>query len=93
VIATITSKGQITIPLKIRQRLKLKTGDRIEFDEEAPGLVARRVVDRSEWETTLTAWRKSAARNLKGHPWEKASSAKLVDDARGGPVEHPRRKR
>ena len=35
-ISTITSKGQLTIPKPIRDRLKLNTGDKIEFfiDEE-----------------------------------------------------------
>jgi antitoxin PrlF len=30
-VATITSKGQITIPVEIREELGLETGDRIEF--------------------------------------------------------------
>lgn len=29
--ATITSKGQITIPLEIRQRLRLHQGDKVTF--------------------------------------------------------------
>jgi antitoxin PrlF len=29
--STISSKGQITLPLEIRRRLGLKTGDRVEF--------------------------------------------------------------
>ncbi|MDQ3460511.1 MAG: AbrB/MazE/SpoVT family DNA-binding domain-containing protein [Deinococcota bacterium] len=32
--ATITSKGQITIPQEVRQRLGLKQGDQIEFVTE-----------------------------------------------------------
>ncbi len=35
--ATLTSKGQITIPLAVRRKLGLDTGDRIEFVELAPG--------------------------------------------------------
>ena len=35
--ATLTSKGQITIPLDVRQRLKLDTGARVEFVEAADG--------------------------------------------------------
>lgn len=31
--ATMTSKGQVTIPAEIRQRMGLGTGDRIEFVE------------------------------------------------------------
>lgn len=30
-IAKITSKGQVTIPLEVRQRLALETGSRIDF--------------------------------------------------------------
>jgi antitoxin PrlF len=29
--STISSKGQITVPLEIRKRLGLKVGDRVEF--------------------------------------------------------------
>ncbi len=36
-IATVTSKGQITIPLDVRQRLGIDAGDRIEFVEIADG--------------------------------------------------------
>ncbi len=32
--STISSKGQITVPLEIRQRLGLKEGDRVEFVSE-----------------------------------------------------------
>jgi AbrB family looped-hinge helix DNA binding protein len=30
-IATLTSKGQITIPLEVRKKLRLEPGDRIDF--------------------------------------------------------------
>ncbi|MCA9457205.1 MAG: AbrB/MazE/SpoVT family DNA-binding domain-containing protein, partial [Nitrospira sp.] len=30
-VATLTSKGQITLPKKIREQLKLQPGDRVEF--------------------------------------------------------------
>jgi AbrB family looped-hinge helix DNA binding protein len=39
VAATITSKGQITIPKKIRQELGLQTGDRIAFKIREDGVV------------------------------------------------------
>jgi len=44
--ATVTSKGQVTIPLEVRKRLRLKTGDRIEFQFGAAGevlLTSRRI--------------------------------------------------
>ena len=43
--ATVTSKGQITIPLPIRRRLKLHTGTVLEFDEQADCLKATKAVD------------------------------------------------
>ena len=44
--ATITDKGQITIPIEIRKRLNLQPGQRLEFDERAPFLKAMKVIDR-----------------------------------------------
>ena len=35
--ATITSKGRITIPARVRQSLQVEPGDRVEFVEVAPG--------------------------------------------------------
>ena len=37
--ATVTSKGQITIPKKIRDSCKLHSGDRVEFFEDEEGQV------------------------------------------------------
>ena len=44
-LATITSKGQITIPVEIRTRIGLKPGQVLEFDEDAAFLKAHRVID------------------------------------------------
>jgi antitoxin PrlF len=43
--ATLTSKGQITIPTAIRQRLGLQAGQVLEFDEKAPYILAVPVFD------------------------------------------------
>jgi AbrB family looped-hinge helix DNA binding protein len=86
-IVTITSKGQITIPLRVRQKLHLNVGDQLEFDEDAPVLTARRVVDRGEWEKIFGQWHDSASNALKNHPWENQTAAEMIDDLRGGPAE------
>ena len=42
-IATMTSKGQITVPLAVRNRLGLVEGDRIEFTSEGGQTVIKPV--------------------------------------------------
>lgn len=85
--ATLSSKGQITIPLSLRKRLNLKTGDQLEFDENSPVLVAKLVVNREGWKSAFDDWRKSAAASMAGHPWAEKTSSEIIDDLRGGPVE------
>lgn len=45
--ATLTSKGQITVPLKIREKLRLHAGSRLVFEEQPNGdiLVRRQAAD------------------------------------------------
>ena len=35
--ASVTSKGQITIPAAVREAMQVRTSDRVEFVETAPG--------------------------------------------------------
>lgn len=77
--ATLTSKGQITIPVHIRKRLHLKPGDVLEFDETAPFLKATRAIPAGAWEQ----FGKTAA-----DPWEGLSVHEIMDELRG-PVELP----
>jgi AbrB family looped-hinge helix DNA binding protein len=39
---TVTSKGQVTIPKRIREFLRVKSGDRLDFDIDARGSVVVR---------------------------------------------------
>jgi antitoxin PrlF len=38
--ATLTSKGQITIPKEIREQLRLQTGHRVEFQIDSNGKIS-----------------------------------------------------
>jgi len=42
-IATVTSKGQVTIPKTVREHLGLEKGVHLDFDENAPFLKARKL--------------------------------------------------
>jgi len=41
-LATVTSKGQITIPAAIRRKLELKTGSKLLFFEEGDNVVIKK---------------------------------------------------
>jgi len=45
--ATVTSKGQITIPKQVRQHLRLETGSRVELVVQEDGWVVLRPLERS----------------------------------------------
>jgi AbrB family looped-hinge helix DNA binding protein len=47
-VSTLTSKGQITVPVEIRERLGLRQGDRLVFVLEADGRVVVRRDDDGE---------------------------------------------
>lgn len=38
-VSTITSKGQVTLPKKVRDRLHLKAGDKLDFRVEEDGSI------------------------------------------------------
>ena len=77
--ATLTSKGQITIPAPIRRRLGLKPGQVLEFDESSPYLLATPVFD------------EKAMRALVGCTGDRmvTTSDEWLDETRG-PVEDER---
>lgn len=78
--AILSSKGQITIPLKIREKLHLKTGDVLDFDENASFLKAVRVISPEAWDNFGAGWK---------DPWPGVKTDDVMDELRG-PVELPR---
>ncbi len=67
----MTSKGQITIPVAIRERLGLAAGAVLEFDERAAYLKATKVFDGSRMKKSLGRFRQELG--------EKSSEALLAE--------------
>lgn len=74
---TITSKGQITIPKRIRQRLNLQPGDVLEFDDSAPCLVARAAFDEEEMRGALGCAK--GVLGMSSAEWLEQTRAKVAD--------------
>jgi AbrB family looped-hinge helix DNA binding protein len=56
---TVTSKGQVTIPKPIRDRLGIEPGSAVDFRMDADGRVVLLKVERSAATTPLEKWRGS----------------------------------
>ena len=81
--ATVTSKGQITIPLAIRRKLRLQTGSVLEFDEQADCLKATKAVDPERMRSVIGIAQEELAAK---------TTLQWLEELRG-PVELPRRRK
>ena len=81
--ATVTSKGQITIPLAIRRKLRLQTGSVLEFDEQADYLKATKAVDPERMRSVIGIAQEELAAK---------TTLQWLEELRG-PVELPRRRK
>ena len=73
ITARVTSKGQVTIPKEVRQRLGVHAGEDIGFEEKEGNFVVRKVVTTSPFDK----WA-GKLKHLKGK-----RSEDLVREARG----------
>ena len=71
--ATITSKGQITVPLEVRRILGVRAGDKLMFEDDETGVRVRPVRSRSSFakyrgigNPGIGSGRKNIARWLRG---------------------------
>jgi len=60
-VATMTNKGQVTIPKKVRDALHLQSGDKLEFVCEEAGIITVRPVKKSVDEVFGKLYRKGRA--------------------------------
>jgi AbrB family looped-hinge helix DNA binding protein len=77
--STLTSKGQITIPVALRRKLRLKTGDVLNFDEKAPFLKASKKFNVERMRSVIGRGK---------HKLRGKTSKELIDELRG-PSEWP----
>jgi antitoxin PrlF len=80
-VATITSKGQTTIPVEVRRHLNLKPGDKIAFNIE-DGRVVLRARNRSIMELAGVLKRAGEKAMTIGEMNEAVIEAVLAKDAR-----------
>jgi antitoxin PrlF len=73
-VATVSEKGQITIPKDLRDDFGIGKGDRLEFSAERDGIKIRKRVN------------VDALESLRGSIKLPASVDELIDEMRGGPA-------
>lgn len=76
-MATLSSKGQITVPKMLREKLGLRPGTRLEFHVEEGKLVAQKVLEKDPFQN----WVGRAKSRFR------KTSDEMVNELRGGPPE------
>lgn len=64
-VATLTSKGQITLPKPIRQALGLEVGGRVAFDLRGSAVVVTRADDEAHEDPAIAAFLSLLERDIK----------------------------
>jgi AbrB family looped-hinge helix DNA binding protein len=75
--ATVTRKGQVTIPKRVRDLLAIGPGSKIEFERGADGRVVLTKVEKKA--------RPSRFARLRGHAGKGLSTAEIMAMTRGEP--------
>jgi AbrB family looped-hinge helix DNA binding protein len=73
--ATISEKGQVTIPKKLRDAFGIRPGDRLEFDAHAGAIRIRKSLDLDRLASVYGSVRLPAPVD------------QLIDEMRGGPAD------
>ncbi len=71
---TVTSKGQITIPVTIRRNMGLKTGESVRFKVEKDNKV---VIEKNDWKQGLNDLNKEVSAHLTKHKIKPFSDEEL----------------
>ena len=83
-MSRMTTKGQVTIPREVRDKLGLRAGDEVEFIEAKGVVTIRRKVDLDALRAALAKWQ-GYLKDLNGR-----SSDELVEEMRGPRLEDVR---
>ena len=62
-IGTISSRGQIAIPSKIRTELELSEGERVLFILDEDTLIVKKVMDKKTWEEITRPLKEAAKKS------------------------------
>lgn len=73
IVAKVTSKGQVTIPKKVRERLGVQPGEDVGFEEKDGAIFIKKALTKSPFDKWV-----GKLKHLKGQ-----RSADLVREARG----------